>query len=45
MRVGVFYHPDFAERGYITLLHRVKPAYDALCQQQMQMNFSILNLQ
>lgn len=33
MRVGVFYHPDFAERGYITLRHRVKPAYDALCKQ------------
>lgn len=33
MRVGVFYHPDFAERGYITLLHRVKPAYDALRKQ------------
>lgn len=34
MRVGVFYHQDFAERGYITLRHRVKPAYDALCKQE-----------
>jgi acetoin utilization deacetylase AcuC-like enzyme len=33
MSVGVFYHPDFAEKGYITLLHRVKPAYDTLCRQ------------
>ncbi|HQA07870.1 MAG TPA: hypothetical protein PLP71_01415 [Syntrophomonadaceae bacterium] len=33
MRVGVFYHPDFAERGYITLRHRIKPAYEALCKQ------------
>ena len=33
MRVGVFYHPDFAERGYITLRHRIKPAYEALRRQ------------
>lgn len=33
MRVGVFYHPDFAERGYITLCHRIKPAYETLCKQ------------
>jgi acetoin utilization deacetylase AcuC-like enzyme len=33
VRVGVFYHQDFADRGYITLCHRVKPAYDSLCKQ------------
>lgn len=30
MRLGVFYHQDFADYGYITLRHRVKPAYEAL---------------
>jgi len=33
VRVGVFYHPDFAEHGYITIRHRVRPAYEALCKQ------------
>lgn len=30
MKVGVWYHPDFAEKGYPSLRHRVKPAFDAL---------------
>ena len=30
MKAAVFYHPDFAEKGYITLMHRVKPGYDSL---------------
>lgn len=29
-RAAVYYHPDFAERGYTTLRHRVKPGFDAL---------------
>lgn len=28
--MGIFYHPDFANRGYTTLRHRVKPGFDAL---------------
>lgn len=30
MRAAVYYHPDFAEKGYSTLRHRVKPGFDAL---------------
>lgn len=30
MRCAVFYHPDFADKGYSTLKHRVKPGFDAL---------------
>lgn len=30
MKCGVFYHSDFADYGYITLRHRVKPGFDAL---------------
>lgn len=30
MRCGIFYHSDFADKGYITLRHRVKPGFDAL---------------
>lgn len=30
MKCGVYYHPDFADRGYVTLRHRVKPGFDAL---------------
>lgn len=30
MKAGIFYHPDFAEKGYISLRHRVKPGFDAL---------------
>lgn len=30
MKTGVYYHPDFANKGYTTLKHRVKPGFDAL---------------
>ncbi len=30
MRRGVWYHPDFGERGHSILRHRVKPGFDAL---------------
>jgi hypothetical protein len=30
MKIGVYYHPDFANKGYTTLKHRVKPGFDAL---------------
>lgn len=30
MRAAVYYHPDFADKGYSTLRHRVKPGFDAL---------------
>ncbi|NLF44609.1 MAG: histone deacetylase [Syntrophomonadaceae bacterium] len=30
MRAAVYYHSDFAEKGYITLRHRVKPGFDGL---------------
>ncbi|MDD3852631.1 MAG: hypothetical protein PHD40_03125 [Syntrophomonadaceae bacterium] len=30
MKTGVYYHPDFADKGYTTLQHRVKPGFDAL---------------
>lgn len=30
MRVGVYYHSNFADQGYIALRHRVKPGFDAL---------------
>ncbi|MGE5390488.1 MAG: histone deacetylase [Deltaproteobacteria bacterium] len=30
MRAAVYYHADFAEKGYSTLRHRVKPGFDAL---------------
>ncbi len=30
MKAGVFYHPDFYEKGYFILKERVKPGFDAL---------------
>lgn len=30
MKTGVYYHPDFADKGYTTLKHRVKPGLEAL---------------
>ncbi|MGI5880392.1 MAG: hypothetical protein ACOX6L_07345 [Syntrophomonadaceae bacterium] len=30
MKAAVFYHPDFAEKGYSTLMHRVKPGFNSL---------------
>ncbi|MGI6435629.1 MAG: hypothetical protein ACOX0F_09755 [Syntrophomonadaceae bacterium] len=30
MRAGVWYHPDFAEKGHPILRHRVKPGFEAL---------------
>ncbi len=30
MRAVVYYHSDFADKGYSTLRHRVKPGFDAL---------------
>lgn len=30
MKSAVFYHPDFADKGYITLKHRIKPGFDSL---------------
>lgn len=30
MKAGVFYHSDFATRGYISLRYRVQPGFDAL---------------
>lgn len=30
MLAAVYYHPDFADKGYSTLRHRVKPGFDAL---------------
>lgn len=30
MRAAVYYHPDFSDKGYSTLRHRVKPGFDAL---------------
>lgn len=30
MKAAVFYHPDFADKGYITLMHRVKPGFNSL---------------
>lgn len=30
MQAAVYYHPDFADKGYSTLRHRVKPGFDAL---------------
>lgn len=30
MKAGVFYHPDFYEKGYFILKDRVKPGFDAL---------------
>ncbi|MGE5417758.1 MAG: histone deacetylase [Acidobacteriota bacterium] len=32
MKSVVYYHQDFAEKGYITLKHRVKPGFDALAE-------------
>ncbi len=30
MKAVVYYHPDFADHGYITLRHRVKPGFEAI---------------
>lgn len=30
MKAAVYYHTDFADKGYITLRHRIKPGFDAL---------------
>jgi acetoin utilization deacetylase AcuC-like enzyme len=30
MKAAVYYHPDFAEKGYFILRDRVKPGFDAL---------------
>lgn len=30
MRTAVYYHPDFASKGYITLRHRIEPSFKAL---------------
>jgi acetoin utilization deacetylase AcuC-like enzyme len=30
MKAGVFYHPDYSEKGYFVLKARVKPGFDAL---------------
>ncbi len=30
LKAAVYYHPDFADKGYTTLRHRVKPGFDAL---------------
>lgn len=30
MKAGIYYHPDFADKGYPILKHRVKPGFDGL---------------
>lgn len=30
MKAGIFYHPDFADKGHSSLRHRIKPAFHAL---------------
>lgn len=30
LKAAVYYHPDFSDKGYSTLRHRVKPGFDAL---------------